>query len=153
MAGRFGRDFQRSAVYRWQQKQGELAGVERITFTEATALVRKVWTEQSTSGRVAPRVWRSRGSSASYKMHLHKITLVLNPLKTTVLHEVAHALIRDVPETRACVSHGAEYCGVYIRLCHLYLGWSIDGQLLTAARAGVRVRRPMARGERTNAVA
>jgi len=144
MAGMYGRDNQRSAVYRWQVAYSNAQSTtECVTIEQARRLVLKVWVEQSRSGRDAPRVVcghaRRNTNSAWYRSAEHKLCLQREGFKRTVLHELAHALVRDEPCFACVQSHGREFMYVYIRLCALYLGWDEADATLNARRSGVGV--------------
>lgn len=133
MAGRYGRDHQKSRVYAWESAYVKLT---KVNFYEARALVREVWADYR-GGVNTPRVQKGRRNW--YRASEHKINLSAAVRMSTVLHEAAHALIRTDEDTRHCVSHGPEWARVYIGLLARYMGHSEEHLRFTATFAKVEI--------------
>ena len=139
MAGRYGRDYQQGRVYKWQWGYN-LQQNEAVVLDVPTqrALIAQVWREQHKHGKPCPTAKVSRGR-AWYRAGEHLICIQRRCKRTTVLHEMAHALVRGNPRTANSLSHGREWVATYIRLCAVYIDFSEEDMRLDARRHGVSV--------------
>lgn len=108
------RDSQRSAVYKWGHTLHRLYPQPDIGLEGARALVEIVCRDY---GKLAPVVTDGRGRRRACYAPLRCVIKLprwaRNPL--TVLHEVAHHIVRDRP------AHGPQFATLYAQLLERYL--------------------------------
>ena len=146
------RDFQKTAVYRWERLAGLVAHDDptnhlncraKMSLNEAQELVARIWNGYPTGrfGGGVPVVKAGRRTSkrAGYWLSRHEITLPPWALQVGVVaHEVAHAVaFSHVPITEIA-SHGPEFVRIRCEIAVAYEG--ADPERLGAVADDLNIR-------------
>lgn len=118
------REFQRSKVYKWEQKH--VPSGKRISFNDAQAYVNKVWAAEGL--KYPPlieelakqtRRWAGKGNRN------HVWIPATGASEHTLLHELAHTLTMTIHgEADDDSAHGPDFVGMFIKLVAKHMGVS-----------------------------
>jgi hypothetical protein len=127
-------DYQRSAVYKWEERHVHPKDTGTVPFDQAQAIVDYVWAQ---AGLTYPPKIRELGRNARCTVANATrlaIRIPANGVSTTVLlHEVAHSMTTDAASDRSH-GHGPRFAGVFMKLlCDLIPTFSLD-ELMASAR-------------------
>jgi hypothetical protein len=128
------RDYQRSAVYKWENQYVHPKDTGTVQFDQAQAIVDYVWAR---SGLAYPPKIRQMARNARCtlaKANRLTIKIPASGISTTVLlHEIAHSMTTDAA-TEQSHQHGPRFVGVFMRLlCDLIPTFGFD-ELMASAR-------------------
>jgi hypothetical protein len=130
-----GRDYQRSAVYRWENEHIGRKDRHTVDINTARGIVKHVWQAEGLDyppfvEEFGRNVRSKNGDSNRFRIRLQKRVPTW-----VVLHEVAHSLnstIDDVGDR-----HGPNYLGIYMWLLTKYGGFDLPLLMYTATQAGL----------------
>jgi hypothetical protein len=107
------RDSQRGKCYAWERifrARKRVAACDRVTGAEARAIADRLFTA---IGIDAPHiVMTGRTGRSYYYPHRHECRIAKPWKRTSLAHELAHAILKRRP----LASHGAEYCALLAAL-------------------------------------
>ena len=131
-------DYQRSAVYRWEDRHVHSKDTSTIPFDQAQAIVDYVWAR---AGLTYPPKIRELGRNArSTIANADRLTVRIpaRGISTTVLlHEIAHSMTSDAASKRTH-AHRPRFVGVFMNLlCDLIPTFDLDELKRSASAAGV----------------
>lgn len=133
-----GRDYQRSALYAWENAIIAPKGGAPIAYADAQALVNAVWMAQGLL--YPPQVVAMPRQNRRAWAKANRLEVFLNPDRPTptwvILHEIAHSMTGTVEGESD--QHGPDYLGVYMRLVDRHLRIPMPVLMFTANKAGLR---------------
>lgn len=118
------RDAQRQAVYDWERSlrpwlRPDSEALRPLSLDECRELIQHVW--RSYFGRAAvPQVKDGRGCSWARGSHKAIVLPRWARHRLIVLHEVAHAILWQDPDTRRTAAHGPLFVRLVIELWHTH---------------------------------
>lgn len=118
------RDFQRSAIYNWEDEVVHSKTKDCVPFDQLQALVNYVWEDMGL--KYPPEVVPLHASNkvCIAKANRLKVFCPKQGLQTTILlHELAHSM--TALSDGADCAHRPRWVGVYIRLLAKYAGFSL----------------------------
>jgi hypothetical protein len=131
-------DYQRSAVYRWQDKRVHSKDTGTIPFDQAQAIVDYVWARAGLT--YPPKIREMPSQTRRAKADATRLTIRIQPtgISTTVLlHEIAHSMTTDAASDRTH-AHSPRFVGVFMRLLRdLIPTFNLDELMASAMQAGV----------------
>lgn len=134
------RDFQRRAVYDWEESLPEWSGQSRLVLPECVALIAQVWDDRTCGARPMPRISEGRRGSQRASGSRRRIVLPRGARRTLfVLHETAHAVVDWMMGRKLVAHHGPEFVLVYLRMLGEFGGVNTWRALEMAWKQGVQV--------------
>jgi hypothetical protein len=131
-------DYQRSAVYKWEDRHVHHKDTGTVPFDQAQAIVDYVWAR---SGLSYPPKIRELGRNARCTAaNATRLTIKI-PARgissTILLHEIAHSMTTDAASERTH-AHGPRFVGVFMRLlCDLIPTFNLDALMASARQESV----------------
>jgi hypothetical protein len=128
-----GRDYQRSALYRWEEENLRPKDTTKVNILTAKAIVNHVW--QSEGLKYPPLVEEFETRVKSKEGDSNRFRIRLQPQTSTwiVLHEIAHSLNSTIDSGGD--RHGPNYLGIYMWLLTRYGGFDLPVLMYTARKA------------------
>jgi hypothetical protein len=131
-------DYQRSAVYKWENHHVHPRDTGTVPFKQAQAIVDYVWAR---SGLMYPPKIRQLARNArSTLANANRLTINIpaSGVSTALLlHEIAHSMTSDAATDRTH-AHRPRFVGVFMNLlCDLIPTFDLDELKRTATAAGV----------------
>jgi len=131
-------DYQRSAVYRWEDKHVHSKDTGTIPFDQAQAIVDFVWARAGLS--YPPKIRelaRNARCTAANATRLNINIPIVGIRSTILLHEIAHSMTSDAASKRTH-AHRPRFVGVFMNLlCDLIPTFNLDELKSTATADGV----------------
>ena len=126
------RDFQKSAVYNWEDSFHE-GGI--VNFEQAKVLVGYIWADM---GYDSPPKVEAISPNSSFSGEANRLVIRFRPTVTlkTVLHELAHSMTSELDYSD---KHGPDFVGVYVKLLHKYMNVDLFEMIKTLAVSGVKM--------------
>jgi hypothetical protein len=131
-------DYQRSAVYKWEDRHVHPKDTCTVPFDQAQAIVDYVCAKAGLT--YPPKIRQLARSARSTLANANRLTIKIpsGGVSTTVLlHEIAHSMTADAASDRTH-AHRPRFVGVFMRLlCDLIPSFSLDELMASARQAGV----------------
>jgi hypothetical protein len=131
-------DYQRSAVYRWEDEHIHPKDTGTVPFDQAQAIVDYVWTRAGLT--YPPKIRELARNATRTAANANRLTVNIpgSGISTTVLlHEIAHSLTSGAASDRTH-AHRPRFVGVFMRLlCDLIPTFDLDELKRSAMQAGV----------------
>jgi len=131
-------DYQRSAVYRWEDKHVHPRDTGTIPFDQAQAIVDYVWARAGLS--YPPKIGELGRNATCTEANANRLTINIRATgvnSTVLLHEIAHSLTSDAVSSRTH-AHRPRFVGVFMKLlCDLIPTFDLDELKRSAAASGV----------------
>ena len=130
------RDYQKSRVYKWEDKHIGPLDRTKITFDVARVIVNHIWTTEGLqyppSVVLVPAQTRNKMGCANRS----KIQLVPELPTWVVIHEIAHSMNSTNTDEHGD-GHGPNYVGIYIKLLAKYLNASLPVMMYTLTQSDI----------------
>jgi hypothetical protein len=131
-------DYQRSAVYKWQNRHVDPKDTGTIPFDQAQAIVDYVWARAGLT--YPPKIQELARNARSTKANATRLTIripMTGVSSTVLLHEIAHSMTTDAASERTH-AHRPRFVGVFMKLlCDLIPTFSLDALTAAAKNEGV----------------
>jgi hypothetical protein len=131
-------DYQRSAVYRWEDEHIHPKDTGTIPFHQAQAIVDYVWARAGLT--YPPMIRELSRNNRRHVANANRLGINIRSVgvgSTVLLHEIAHSMTSDAA-TWQSHQHGPRFVGVFMNLlCDLIPTFDLDELSRTAAAAGV----------------
>jgi hypothetical protein len=132
-----GRDYQRSRVYRWENRVVVPHDRSRIPFAAAQAMVDAIWSEMGL--RYPPRVEPLPAMARRRLADADRLAIRLPASVPSwcLLHEIAHAMTSE--HDGRSDGHGPMFMGIYVQLLSRYMRLDEAHLRASAAETGILV--------------
>ncbi len=133
MSSKRTRDYQKTKVYRWENK---LPTGEWLTFDEIEAYVLTVWEKEGLQWPpFVQKMHKNEKTNAGSATRCHMHFPEEGADEQTILHELAHVMTATAHGH--CDGHGPMFVGVYMRLLCEHLATPLFQTMYTAQAAGI----------------
>jgi hypothetical protein len=131
-------DYQRSAVYRWEDRHVHSKDTSTIPFDQAQAIVDYVWARAGLTYPPKIRELAHNATCTEANATRLRINIRATGVRSTVLlHEIAHSMTSDAASRRTH-AHRPRFVGVFMKLlCDLIPTFSLDELIASARQEGV----------------
>lgn len=129
------RDHQKSAMYRWEDTVIVPRGGGIIPTRQVQNFINHIWSEM---GLLYPPTFTPMSKTATRTMGRGDrldVKLTQDPPTWLLLHELAHSMTSTHEGNEE--GHGPNYVGVYMQLCHKFLGIGLLELQHTATMMGI----------------
>jgi hypothetical protein len=131
-------DYQRSAVYRWEDRHIHPKDTGTIPFDQAQAIVDYVWMRAGLT--YPPKIRELSRNARCTVANATRLTIKIpagGVSSTVLLHEVAHSMTTDAASDRSH-AHRSRFVGVFMKLlCDLIPTFNLDELMASARQEGV----------------
>lgn len=132
-----GRDFQKSKVYKWEDKFIRPFDKQEISFDNIQMIVDYVWKQEGYNyppkvKRIAKQNTKALATGSRLNLEFHDKGIYT----WVILHELAHALTSNLEYEND--GHGPEFVGVYMKLVNKYIGINLLALMASANDYGVK---------------
>jgi hypothetical protein len=131
-------DYQRSAVYSWEQEYIAPKDKSSVDISIAPNIVKYIWEGEHL---LYPPKVRLLATQSKKGGQANRSSIWLPPKSPTwvIIHEVAHSMndSNDITDSLENDSHGPNYVGIYIKLLSKYLNISLPLMMYTLKRADI----------------
>jgi hypothetical protein len=131
-------DYQRSAVYKWEDRHVHPKDTGTIPFGQAQSIVDYVWARAGLT--YPPKIQELRRNARCTAASATRLTIriPMTGVSTTVLlHEIAHSMTMDAVNENDH-AHRPRFVGVFMKLlCDLIPTFSLDALMASARQEGV----------------
>jgi hypothetical protein len=131
-------DYQRSAVYKWEDRHVHPKDTGTIPFGQAQAIVDYVWARAELT--YPPKIRELARNARCTAANANRLTIKIpaeGVSSTVLLHEIAHSMTMDAASDRTH-PHRPRFVGVFMKLlCDLIPTFSLDALMASARQEGV----------------
>jgi hypothetical protein len=131
-------DYQRSAVYKWEDRHVHPKDTGTIPFGQAQAIVDYVWARAELT--YPPKIRELARNARCTAANANRLTIKIpaeGVSSTVLLHEIAHSMTMDAASDRTH-AHRPRFVGVFMKLlCDLIPTFSLDALMASARQEDV----------------